>query len=137
MGDKCTGVFRQRVHGIVDLLNQPKPSWQAFREECSPVKSITITAGEPNNFNIDVLTRSLENDFPAYTLRDYVLVWRALDTKNVPVQSGRKILPELKPGTTYREAIKISRPGVSQIKAEVFRPTGYSVLDNQLNTRAQ
>ena len=44
MGDKDRGAFRQRVHGVVDLLNQPKPSWQALREESSPVKLITITA---------------------------------------------------------------------------------------------
>jgi len=129
IGDKGTGVFKQRVHGVVDLLNQPKPSWRALREESSPVKSITITRQEPNTFNIDILTRSLENDLPAYTLRDYVLIWRALDAKNLPMRSGRKTLPEIKPGTTYREPIKISRGTVSQIKAEVFRPTGYSVLD--------
>jgi beta-galactosidase len=129
MGDKDQGVFRQRVHGVVDLLNQPKPSWQALREESSPIKSITITQQEPNSFNIDVLTRSLENDLPAYTLRDYVLIWRALDAKNLPIGSGRKTLPEIKPGTTYRESIKVSGGTVSQIKAEVFRPTGYSVLD--------
>jgi beta-glucuronidase len=129
MGDKDQGVSKQRVHGVVDLLNQRKPSWQALREESSPIKSITITEIEPNNFNIEILTRSLENDLPAYTLRDYVLIWRALDARNLPIESGRKTLPEIKPGTTYRESIRVSGGTVSQIKAEVFRPTGYSVLD--------
>jgi beta-galactosidase len=129
MGDKDQGVFRQRVHGVVDLLNQPKPSWQVFREEASPIKSITITPQEPNSFNIDILTRSLENDLPAYILRDYVLVWRALDAKNLPIESGRRTILELKPGANFSEPVKISRGIVSQIKAEVFRPTGYSVLD--------
>jgi beta-galactosidase len=131
MGDKDKGAFRQRVHGIVDLLNRPKPSWQALREESSPIKSITITAQEPNNFNIDILTRSLKNDLPAYTLRDYVLIWRALDSHNLPIQSGHKTISELKPGTNFKESIKVSGRTVTQIKAEVFRPTGYSVLDAQ------
>ena len=129
MGDKDRGVFRQRVHGVVDLLNQPKPSWQAFREESSPIKSITITPQEPNSFNIDILTRSLENDLPAYTLRDYVLIWRAYNAQEQPIESGRRTISELKPGTNFRESIKVSSGIVSQIKAEVFRPTGYSVLD--------
>ena len=131
MGDKDRGAFRQRVHGVVDLLNQPKPSWQALREESSPVKSITITQQEPNSFNIDILTRSLENDLPAYTLRDYVLVWRAYNAQNLPIESGRRTISQLKPGTSFRESVKISRGSVSRIKAEVFRPTGYSVLDAQ------
>ncbi len=131
IGDKGTGVFKQRVHGVVDLLNQPKPSWQALREESSPIKSITITPKEPNSFNIDILTRSLENDLPAYTLRDYVLVWRAYNAQNLPMESGRRTISQLKPGTNFSEPIKISRGNVSQIKVEVFRPTGYSVLDAQ------
>ena len=131
MGDKDHGAFQQRVHGVVDLLNQRKSSWQALREESSPIKSITITQQEPNSFNIDILTRSLENDLPAYTLRDYVLIWRALDVHNLPIESGRTAISELKPGTNLRESIKVLRGTVSQIKAEVFRPTGYSVLDVQ------
>jgi hypothetical protein len=137
MGDKDRGAFRQRVHGVVDLLNQPKPSWQALREESSPIKSITITVKEPNSFNIEVLTRSLENDLPAYTLRDYVLIWRAYNAQEQPIESGRKILVELKPGTSYTESVKVSRGTVSQIKVEVFRPTGYSVLDAQWNSPAE
>jgi beta-galactosidase len=129
IGDKDRGVFKQRIHGVVDLLDQPKTSWQVLREESSPIKSITITPQEPNSFNIDILTRSLENDLPAYTLRDYVLVWRALDAQNLPIESGRTIISELKPGTSLRESIKVSSGIVSQVKAEVFRPTGYSVLD--------
>ena len=131
IGDKGTGVFKQRVHGVVDLFNQPKPSWQALREESSPIKSITITRQEPNSFNIEISTRSLENDLPAYTLRDYILIWRAYNAQEQPIESGRKLLPELKPGTSYTESVKMSRGTVSQIKAEVFRPTGYSVLDAQ------
>jgi len=131
MGDKCEGAFRQRMMGVVDLLNQRKPSWQALREESSPIKSITITAQEPNSFNIEILTRSLDNDLPAYTLRDYILIWRAYNAQKQPIESGRKTLPELKPGTSYTEAVKVSRGTVLQIKAEVFRPTGYSVLDAQ------
>jgi beta-glucuronidase len=131
IGDKDRGVFKQRVHGVVDLLNQPKPSWQVLREESSPIKSITITQQGPNSFNIDILTRSLENDLPAYTLRDYVFIWRTLDIHNLPIESGRRILPELKPGTNFTASIKISKGAVSHVKAEVFRPTGYSVLDAQ------
>jgi beta-glucuronidase len=131
MGDKDKGVFKQRVHGVVDLLNRRKPSWQALREESSPVKSIAITEQEPNRFNIEIVTRSLENDLPAYTLRDYSLIWTAYNKYDQPIESGRKILPKLPPGTNHSEAIAVSSGSVSRINAEIFRPTGYSVLTGQ------
>jgi len=131
IGDKCRGAFQQRIHGVVDLLNRRKPSWQVLREESSPVKSIAITEREPNRFNIEIVTRSLENDLPAYTLRDYSLIWTAYNKYDQPIESGRKILPKLPPGTSYGEVISVPRGSVSRINAEIFRPTGYSVLTGQ------
>jgi len=131
MGDKCEGAFRQRLMGVVDLLSSRKPSWQALREESSPVKSIAITQHQANSFNIEIVTRSLENDLPAYTLRDYSLIWTAYNKDDQPIESGRNILSELAPGTRHSEVVEVSHGTVSRLKAEVFRPTGYSVLDTQ------
>ena len=39
IGDKGTGVLKQRVHGVVDVFGVRKPSFEALREESSPVES--------------------------------------------------------------------------------------------------
>ena len=43
IGDKGAGVTKQRVHGVVDLYGARKPSWQALRDESSPVEPIQVS----------------------------------------------------------------------------------------------
>jgi beta-galactosidase len=130
IGDKLTKAFRQRVHGVVDVFGNRKESWEVLRRESSPIKKLSINA-EGGEFNIEILTRSLENDMPAYTLRDYLLVWTSYDEQGLPVEADNVRLAELAPGTKHAEAIGTANPEVRKIKAEVFRPTGYSVLDTE------
>jgi beta-galactosidase len=136
MGDKSGGAFRQRVHGVVDLMGRRKPSWEALKREMSPVHSIAIgdtqKTGDSTEVRITVRTRSLENDMPAYTLRGYLLIWTALNVLEQPVESGKVRLPDLAPGTirSFRPAWK-TIDGLSRIRVEIYRPTGYSVLKEE------
>lgn len=134
IGDKGQGAFQQRVHGVVDLFNRPKPSWEALRREASPIRSLSI--GEPIHSEktthsiVEIVTRSLENDLPAYTLRDYLLVWIAYNNKDLPIGTGKKVLPEITPGSTHQAEIEWpTGDSLKRIRVEVFRPTGYSVLE--------
>ena len=134
MGDKGQGSFQQRVHGVVNLLRHRKPSWEALRRECSPVRTFEVLPPAPGGTNTEVrlrlVTRALENDFPAYTLRDYELVWTATDEKGLPVAAGKVTLPELPPGTEHLHTLAgVTVPARGRVHAEIFRPTGYSVLD--------
>lgn len=136
IGDKGQGSFQQRVHGVVDLFNRPKPSWDALRRECSPIRSLTVappTVEEKTaHSSVEIVTRSLENDLPAYTLRDYLLVWIAYDNQNLPIGTGKRTLPDLQPGAQRSEKIEWpSAVAPSRISVEIFRPTGYSVLDGE------
>ncbi|RPH95843.1 MAG: hypothetical protein EHM72_14775, partial [Calditrichaeota bacterium] len=45
IGDKGKGAYKQRVHGVVDVFKRPKPSWDALRDEMSPIKTMTISTG--------------------------------------------------------------------------------------------
>ncbi|MDX9754359.1 MAG: glycoside hydrolase family 2 TIM barrel-domain containing protein [bacterium] len=132
IGDKGQFAFKQRVHGVVDLFNRPKPSWEALRKECSPIKAIDIndpvTQLETTLVTIRLMTRALETDLPAYTLRGYLLTWIAYNSFNQPIGTGQRVLPDLAPGSDYTDTIDwVDFEDLSKIKVEIFRPTGYSV----------
>ena len=40
IGDKGIGPLKQRVHGVVDLYGNRKPSFEALRQEASPIESL-------------------------------------------------------------------------------------------------
>jgi beta-glucuronidase len=44
MGDKGIGVLKQRVHGVVDVYGACKASFEALRQEASPVQALRLTA---------------------------------------------------------------------------------------------
>lgn len=132
IGDKGQGVFRQRVHGVVDLLGRRKPSFEALRIESSPIKTLEVQElflqQEAPKAVIRLQTRALEKDFPAYTLRKYRMFWAVFNKLEQPIATGVVELPVMPPGTEHTETIrweKFSDPG--RIQIEVFRPTGYSV----------
>ena len=56
IGDRGTGVLRQRVHGVVDVWGNHKPSYELLREESSPIAELRIE-GPPTAFRVTVQTR--------------------------------------------------------------------------------
>jgi len=136
IGDKSTGSFRQRVHGVVDLLGRPKPSWRVLRRESSPVKNLLVREPEIQErltrVKIELDTRSLQNDMPAYTLREYYLIWVVYNSLDQPIASGKIQLPLLPPGARHVEEIGWQTfRDLALVRVEVFRPTGYSVHDSE------
>ncbi|MDZ7370863.1 MAG: hypothetical protein ONB12_06835, partial [candidate division KSB1 bacterium] len=136
IGDKGRGAYQQRVHGVVDLLNRRKPSWEVLRDEMSPIKMITLSPlqrGEKlTRAVVTVQTRSLENDFPAYTLRSYRLVWTAVNALDQPIQGGVVTLPDLGPGTMQRVDLAWPSFEVKKLTVEIYRPTGYLVAQKEV-----
>lgn len=134
IGDKGQGAFKQRVHGVVDLLGKRKPSWEALRAESSPIRTIRIqppeVSGDTTRTTAAISTRSLKNDLPAYTLRQYLLVWTAYNHLGHPLVTGKVVLPDLIPGTAHEQRIEWATfSNLSWLQVEVFRPTGFSVLE--------
>jgi beta-galactosidase len=137
IGDKGRGAFQQRVHGVVDLLNRRKPSWAALKAEMSPVKFINISQPEiimdSVTVNVKIATRNLENDLPAYTLRNYNAIWIAYNRFDQPTECGRLLLPDLPPGILHESSTTWPAfPELKKVSVEIFRPTGYSVLKEVL-----
>ncbi len=136
IGDKGQGSFKQRVHGVVDVFSKRKPSWEALRRESSPILSLDISKPKTDNqtsyATVEIVTRSLENDLPAYTLKNYLLTWIVYNKLNQPMGTGKRVLPDLPPGSNHTE--KIDWPTLSalpRVRVEIFRPTGYSVIDKE------
>ena len=122
IGDKGSGVLKQRVHGVVDLLGARKPSFEVLRQESSPVEKLEVRAANARR-SIVVRTRK---EIPAYTLRGYRLRWTIYGDAGIPVEQGEAALPDLKPGdaTEIPFEPKTARPCRTVI--DVVRPTGFS-----------
>ncbi len=106
MGDVGEKSFKQRVHGVVDIYGNHKPSWQAFREAASPLSHFELVRSESDEISVNIQTRSLK-DIPAYTLNEYMLIWTVYDETGLPVKSGKQILPTLAPGERYQASFPV------------------------------
>jgi beta-galactosidase len=125
IGDKGTGVMKQRVHGVVDLFGNAKPSYSALREESSPVESLDCS-GNPNLFTITVRTR---NSVPAYIVNGYKLRGILYGFANIPLECREASLSALKPGESISIPLQFKeKEGATRVEFDVVRPTGFSAI---------
>jgi len=122
IGDKGTGVMKQRVHGVVDVYGAHKPSWQALREESSPVDSMEAE-GAPGEWNVTVRGREA---VPCYTLRGYTVRAVIYGDGGIPVERVEAALPTLGPGEEAVVKIRYQTQAPSRVEIDLMRPTGFS-----------
>lgn len=124
VGDRGLGPYRQRVHGVVDVRGERKPSYELLRLESSPIENLTINA-LGNRFEVQIKTR---HDFPMYTLKSYQLRGILFGQGDIPVEQQEVTLPRLAPGseTRWELAFKSSESPI-HVQIDVLRPTGFSV----------
>jgi beta-glucuronidase len=123
VGDKGTGVMKQRVHGVVDLFGVRKPSYAVLRHESSPIESLEFS-GNPGSFTVTLRTR---DSVPAYTLRGYKLRGILYGFGNIPLESREASLPPLTPGQTTSIPLQFKeKEGATRVEFDVVRPTGFS-----------
>jgi beta-galactosidase len=128
IGDRGTGVMKQRIHGVVDLLGARKPSYSILREESSPVESLVCT-GNPDSFNLKLRMR---DSVPAYTLTRYKLRGILYGFANIPLESRIADLPPLTPGQTISVPLQFKeKDGATRVEFDVLRPTGFSTITVQ------
>jgi beta-glucuronidase len=121
IGDKGAGALKQRVHGVVDVYGERKPTFPALAEESSPIESLTAT-GKVEQVAVRLQTRSA---MPAYTLRGYRLRVIGEGRGRIPLERQEFALPELKPGSTLERSFRLTQPGLERVRIEVVRPTGF------------
>ena len=124
IGDKGVGPLKQRVHGVVDLYGNRKPSFEALRQEASPVESLQLAAGE-GSLSATVATRQT---LPAYTLEGYTLRWMIFGFDDLPMEEGSAALPELSPGQQATLRIGFQEKHPTRVRVDVLRPTGFSAF---------
>jgi beta-glucuronidase len=124
VGDRGRGAAQQRVHGVVDLYGNRKPSYDLLRRESSPVERVRAT-GSPKALAVTVRARSV---VPAYTMRGYTLRAVAFGQGGVPVERRAAALPDLAPGAEATVLLSFAEVLPERIEIDVLRPTGYSAF---------
>ena len=125
IGDKGTGVMKQRVHGVVDVYGARKPSWQALRAEASPVESMAVT-GEPGQQGDLRVTVRTWASVPCYTLRGYTVRTVVYGDGAIPVERVEAALPVLEPGQEGTVRIQFQEKTPARVQVDLMRPTGFS-----------
>jgi len=130
--------------GIVDSQRNRHGSWEVLREEYSPVLidsvSLSTLAAGRRWAKINLRTRGLERDLPAYTLRGYRLYWSVTSkgtddgrrkTDEELSAEGNVPLPTLAPGSTWSGELEWERPVKDYVlTVSIVRPTGFTVIEH-------
>jgi beta-glucuronidase len=124
IGDKGTGVMKQRIHGVVDLLGDRKPSYAILRDESSPIESLNCS-GNPSSFTVTVRTR---NSIPAYKLTGYKLRGILYGFADIPLECREASLPVLTPGQLLTIPLQFKENGATRVEFDAVRPTGFSAI---------
>ena len=123
VGDRGTGVLKQRVHGVVDIFGAKKQSYELLRRESSPIESLSLE----NHLNVFQVTLRTRADLPMYTLRGYKLCGTFYGQGHIPVELQDVEISELPPASVARLEVKFTHSEVPTcIRFDVMRPTGFS-----------
>jgi len=122
--------------GIVDMDRNCTPVWDVIREQYAPILidgvMFSNLADDRQGAVVSLHTRGpVDEDMPAYTLRQYYLHWAVTSPDGEMTHADGEIsLPTLAPGDTWLGDIEWLAPGGDYVlKLSVFRPTGFSVLE--------
>lgn len=122
VGDKGGGATLQRVHGVVDLYGNRKPSYDVLREESSPVEWLRI-AGRPGDF---VLTLKARQTIPAHVMTGYTVRGVLYGDGEIPLERRLAELPVVAPGEQATVAMRFAEKNALRIVFDVLRPTAFS-----------
>lgn len=122
VGDRGLGAMKQRVHGVVDVYGQRKPSYEQLRAESSPVESLDAE-GILGALNVRLKTRA---SGPAYALRGYKLRAVVYGFGNIPVERIEAALPDLVPGDQTSLTVRFTEAMPVRVAIDLLRPMGSS-----------
>jgi beta-glucuronidase len=127
VGDRGTGVMRQRVHGVVDLYGMPKGSYELLRNESSPIESVAVD-GHPKAFKVSVHSRKT---VPSYALEGYKLRGVYYGYGDIPIERQEVELPTLSPGESSTLEVAFAEGLPWRVQFDILRPTGFSAYTLQ------
>lgn len=126
-GFSGVGALQQNIHGVVDVFGTRKPSFDALREESSPIASLSVE-NHSNAFRVQVKTRST---IPNYTLRGYRVRAVYYGGDGIALEQQEVALPDLPPGGEAQVQLVFHQPNPpSGVKFDVIRPTQFSAYSH-------
>jgi beta-glucuronidase len=124
MGDRGFDVLKQRVHGVVDVYGARNPSFQALREESSPIGELQVSING-RWITASILTRV---DLPAYTVEGYSMRAIVYGFGDLPVEETLVPLPKMAPGEGVIQEVAFEMKSPQRIRVDVLRPNGFSAV---------
>jgi hypothetical protein len=121
-----TAPSQNRSWGVLTVDRRPKRSYFACRAAHAPVAGMTL--GRADRTFVVTLTPRDENDLPAYVMRGYRLLWRALDGSGRVIKGGLINVPVLAPGGGPVQLDIKSASGLGSLLVDLIDPLGYSLL---------
>jgi len=122
VGDKGAASTKQRVHGVVDLYGNHKPSYEVLRRESSPVEWFQVT-GQPNAMTITLQARE---SVPAHRLTGYTVRGVLYGYGDIPLERRVIEVPTLAPGEQATIKVQFTEKEPVKIVFDVLRPTAFS-----------
>jgi len=122
IGDRGTGVAKQRVHGVVDIYGARKPSWEVLRRQSAPIDSVKVS-GAPKALQVSIQSRK---SVPSYVLGDYEIRGIAYGFGKIPVEQVVVPLKSLAPGAIETVTLPFTQADISRVQVDIMRPTGSS-----------
>jgi beta-galactosidase len=124
VGDRGLGAMKQRIHGVVDVLGERKPSYLVLRDESSPIEALECE-GNPSSLVVSLRARQ---SIPAYTLAGYKLRGILYGYSGTPLEQCEISLPPLAPAQSISATLRFKEQTPTRISVDVVRPTGFSAL---------
>jgi 4-amino-4-deoxy-L-arabinose transferase-like glycosyltransferase len=130
--------------GILDINHEPTPVWDVIREQYAPVLVDSVVFSEVTDSKQTVVVSlrargPVEEDMPAYTLREYRIHWAVTSPYGESVFSeGDVFLPTLAPADTWSGEVDWDVPESDYVfTLSIFRPTGFDVIERSYNSRGE
>ncbi|NIM93404.1 MAG: hypothetical protein GTO18_06800 [Anaerolineales bacterium] len=124
--------------GLLDQDRNRSPVWGVLKDQYSPILSVSINVSdEDQRLTVELQTRGpVTSDMPAYTLRDYSLLWQTFSSADdALISEGSIPLPALAPAETWTGALDTGiLESDTRILLQIIRPTGFSVFEQSYNT---
>jgi beta-galactosidase len=128
VGDQGVGALRQRVHGVVDLYANRKPSFQVLQLEASPIERLDLKKSS-SGYHLFITSRKT---LPAYALKRYRLRWVLYGYDDLPMEGRMEELATLLPGMSVMLTATFNQTKPKRIVVDILRPTGFSAATAEL-----
>lgn len=125
-----------RSWGVVDVYRRKKKAYFSVKKEYAPVQDLLVSRNSEKTAEITLMPRS-PLDLPAFTLRNYRLIWQIKDQDAKVLESGWENLPEIIPGSpTLNKSISWNTDKGQRLEVVLLTAQNDQVIDAFLDFRA-